>query len=426
MLKAWFAIPFWQRVLGGFVLGGLLGVFAADVAVAMQPLGQLFINAIQMLVVPLIFCAIVSAITSLQAQQNVKRLALKTVGLFLFTAWIASLIGLSVGSLIDMAPAVELSAAEVTEREVPPFYEVLLNVIPTNPFAAMVEGKVLQILLFAALVGIAINQLKDKAEPARAFFKAGADVMFQITRMVLELTPIGVFGLMAWMVGSHGLETLLPLGKFILAIYIACLVHIVVTYGALVKFGAKMSPWQFLKAIMPTQLVAYTTSSSYGTLPSTYRTTTERLGVNKDYASFSLPLGATINMDGCGGIYPAIAAIFIAHLYGIPLGIAEYAIIMVTATIAAVGTAGVPGSAMVMLTVTLTAVGLPIEGIAFIAAVDRIIDMMRTATNVTGDMVVTSVVARSEGMIESDLNMTDTASRSTYELGQPNDSASAS
>lgn len=401
MLKAWFAIPFWQRVLGGFILGALLGVVAADVGVAMQPLGQLFINAIQMLVVPLIFCAIVSAITSLQAQSNVKRLALKTIGLFIFTAWIASIIGLGVGTFIDMTPATQLSAADVTERDIPPVSQVLLNIIPTNPFAAMVEGRVLQILLFAALVGIAINQLKEKAEPARAFFKSGAEVMFQITRMVLELTPIGVFGLMAWMVGSHGLETLMPLGKFILAIYLACIIHIVVTYGMLVRFGAKMSPWAFVKAIFPTQLIAYTTSSSYGTLPSTYRTTTERLGVSKDYASFSLPLGATINMDGCGGIYPAIAAIFIAHLYGIPLGLVEYAVIMVTATIAALGTAGVPGSAMVMLTVTLTAVGLPIEGIAFIAAVDRVIDMMRTATNVTGDMVVTSVVARSENLIES-------------------------
>ena len=400
MLKAWFAIPFWQRVLGGFILGALLGVVAADAAVAMQPLGQLFINAIQMLVVPLIFCAIVSAITSLQAHNNVRRLAFKTIGLFLFTAFIASLIGLGVGTLMDLSPATELTASDVVTREIPAISQVLLDFIPRNPFAAMVEGRVLQILVFAALVGIAINQLGEKAAAARDFFQSGAQIMFQITRMVLELTPIGVFGLMAWVVGSHGLETLLPLGKFIAAIYIACLVHIIFTYGLLVRYGAKMSPWTFLKAIFPTQIVAYSTSSSYGTLPSTYRTTTERLGVSKDYASFSLPLGATINMDGCGGIYPAIAAIFIAQLYGIPLGLAEYAIIMVTATIAAVGTAGVPGSAMVMLTVTLTAVGLPLEGIAFIAAVDRIIDMMRTATNVTGDMVVSSVVARSEGLLE--------------------------
>ncbi|RUO25250.1 dicarboxylate/amino acid:cation symporter [Aliidiomarina minuta] len=400
MIKIWFAIPFWQRVLGGFAAGALLGVVAADTAVQMQPLGQLFIQAIQMLVVPLIFCAIVSAITSLQAHTNVARLATKTIGLFLFTAFLASLIGLGVGTAFDLTPATELTAAEVTERDIPAFSQVLLNFVPSNPFAAMVEGRVLQIIVFAALVGIAINQLKEKAEPARAFFSSGADIMFQITRMVLELTPIGVFGLMAWVVGSYGLETLMPLGKFIVAIYVACLIHIVFVYGALVKFGARMNPWHFLKAIFSTQVVAYTTSSSYGTLPATYKTTTERLGVNKDYASFSLPLGATINMDGCGGIYPAIAAIFIAHLYGIPLGVTEYIIITLTATIAAVGTAGVPGSAMVMLTVTLTAVGLPLEGIAFIAAVDRIIDMMRTATNVTGDMVVSSVVARSEGLID--------------------------
>ncbi|MGX5914511.1 dicarboxylate/amino acid:cation symporter [Aliidiomarina sp. Khilg15.8] len=402
MVKAWFAIPFWQRVLGGFVLGAALGAWLPQTGISMQPLGQLFINAIKMLVAPLIFCAIVSAITSLQAHNNTARLALKTIGLFIFTALLASLIGLSVGTWFDLTPSVQLSAAEVTEREIPVLSDVLLNFIPTNPFAALVEGKVLQIIVFAALVGIAINQIKEKGAPARAFFQSGADIMFQITRLVLELTPIGVFGLMAWVVGSYGLETLLPLGKFILAIYTACLLHMLLVYGSLVKFGARMSPFAFFKAVLATQLVAFSSSSSYGTLPSTYRTVTEKLGVNKDYASFSLPLGATINMDGCGGIYPAIAAIFIAHLYGIPLGVTEYLIITATATVAAIGTAGVPGSAMVMLTVTLTAVGLPLEGIAFIAAVDRVIDMMRTATNVTGDMAVTAAVARSEKMIEQE------------------------
>lgn len=401
MLKAWFAIPFWQRVLGGFVLGALLGVVAADIAVAMQPFGELFIRLIQMLVVPLVFCAIVSAITSLKEHQNIKGLVIKTLALFLLTAVIASLIGLGVGSVMDLMPATELTAAEVAEREIPPVTQVFLNMIPSNPFAAMVEGQILQVIVFAALVGVAINAIGDKGRPAQDIFKSGSEVMFQITRMVLELTPIGVFGLMAWVVGSYGIETLLPLGKFILAIYIACVLHMVVVYGLLVRYGAKMNPWQFAKAIFPTQIVAYTTSSSYGTLPSTYRTATERLGVDKDYASFSLPLGATMNMDGCGGIYPAIAAIFIAHLYGIPLGFTEYVLITMTATIASIGTAGVPGSAMVMLTVTLSAVGLPLEGIAFIAAVDRIIDMMRTTTNITGDMVISSVVARSEGLLNA-------------------------
>ncbi|RUO38752.1 dicarboxylate/amino acid:cation symporter [Aliidiomarina shirensis] len=402
-MKTWFKIPFWQRVLGGFILGALLGLVAADFAITMQPLGQLFIRAIQMLVAPLVLFAIVSSITSMQNHGNLGRLAGKTVGLFLITALIASAIGLGVGTLMDLAPSVELTAGSVTERDIPPVSQVLLSVVPTNPFAALAEGKVLQIIFFAVMLGVAINALKEKAAPAKRFFQGGAEIMYQITRYVLELTPIGVFGLMAWVVGSYGIEMLLPLGKFIAAIYIACVIHILLVYGGLVRFGAKMNPWQFFRAIFPTQLISYSTSSSFGTLPSTLKTTTERLGVNKEYASFSLPLGATINMDGCGGIYPAIAAIFIAHLYGIPLGALEYGIIMVTATMASIGTAGVPGSAMVMLTVTLSAVGLPLEGIAFIAAIDRIIDMMRTATNVTGDMAVSLVVAKSENMVDESI-----------------------
>ncbi|TRW49382.1 dicarboxylate/amino acid:cation symporter [Aliidiomarina halalkaliphila] len=400
MLQAWFRIPFWQRVLGAFILGGLLGVVAADVAIAMQPLGQLFIRAIQMLVAPLILFAIVSSITSMQSHQRLGRLASKTVGLFLLTAFIASAIGLTVATLLDLAPVVELTAGEVRDRDIPPVSQVLLSVIPTNPFAALVEGNVLQIITFSVVLALALNALQEKAAPVRDFFQSGAEVMYQITRYVLELTPIGVFGLMAWVVGTHGLDMLLPLAKFVGAIYLACIIHIVFVYGSLVRFGAKVSPWRFFRAILPTQIIAYSTSSSFGTLPSTLKTTTEKLGVKKEYASFSLPLGATINMDGCGGIYPAIAAIFIAHLYGIPLGFTEYAIIMVTATLASIGTAGVPGSAMVMLTVTLSAVGLPLEGIAFIAAIDRIIDMMRTATNVTGDMTVSLVVAKSEDMVD--------------------------
>jgi len=188
----------------------------------------------------------------------------------------------------------------------------------------------------------------------------------------------------------------LPLAKFILAVFVACLVHMILVYGGLIKFVAGKSPMAFFRAVFPTQLIAFSTSSSYGTLPSTLKTTTEKLGVKKEYASFSLPLGATINMDGCGGIYPAIVAIFVAHLYGIELSAMQYLIIAGTATIASVGTAGVPGSAVVMLSVTLSAVGLPLEGIAFVAAIDRIVDMMRTTTNVTGDMAVSVAVASTE------------------------------
>ncbi len=392
-------LPFWQKVVAGFVLGITFGVLLGENATHLKPLGDLFIAAIKMLVAPLIFCAIVVSMTSLGGEASLKRLSLKTLAMFMLTGTIASLIGLTVGSLIDMGGSLDLATTEVRERNIPGFAQVLLNMIPVNPFASLAEGKVLQIIVFAALVGIAINKVGEKAEPLKRTIEAGAEVMFQLTRMVLKLTPIGVFGLMAWVVGKYGLSTLLPLSKFIAAIYIAALVHMIFVYGGLVKFVAKLSPVQFFRKAMPAQLVAFTTASSFGTLPASTRAT-ETMGVSKKYGSFVLPLGATMNMDGCGGIYPAIAAIFIAQIYGIPLDMADYMLIAVTATIASVGTAGVPGSAMVMLTVTLSAVGLPLEGIAFIAAIDRVIDMMRTATNVTGDMMTAVVVGKSEGQLD--------------------------
>ncbi|MCH1928565.1 dicarboxylate/amino acid:cation symporter [Shewanella sp. A25] len=392
-------IPFWQKVLAGFILGTLAGVLLGESATYLKPLGELFISAIKMLVAPLVFCAIVVSITSLGSQANLKRLSLKTLGLFMLTGTIASLIGLIVGSLIDMGGTMQLATTEVRERNIPGFAQVLLDMIPVNPFASLADGKVLQIIVFAALVGVAINKVGEKAEPLKRTIEAGAEVMFQLTRMVLKLTPIGVFGLMAWVVGEYGLSTLLPLGKFIAAIYIAAIIHIVFVYGGLVKFAAGLSPVQFFRKAMPAQLVAFSTSSSFGTLPASTRAV-ETMGVSKRYSAFVMPLGATMNMDGCGGIYPAIAAIFIAQIYAIPLDTLDYVMIAVTATVASVGTAGVPGSAMVMLTVTLGVIGLPLEGIAFIAAIDRIIDMIRTATNVTGDMMTAVVIGKSENELD--------------------------
>ena len=394
-------IPFWQKVLAGFVLGAMIGVIFGESATVLKPLGDLFIGAIKMLVAPLVFCAIVVSITALGSQVSLKRLSFKTLAMFMFTGTLASLIGLTVGSLIDMGGSMDLVATEVRERHVPGFVQVLLDMIPVNPFASLAEGKVLQIIVFAALIGIAITKVGEKAEPLKRTFEAGAAVMFQLTRMVLQLTPIGVFGLMAWVVGEYGLSTLLPLGKFIAAIYIAAFIHIIFVYGGLIKFVAKLSPLQFFRKAMPAQIVAFTTASSFGTLPASTRCT-ESMGVSKRYASFVLPLGATMNMDGCGGIYPAIAAIFIAQIYGISLDMTDYMLIAVTATVASVGTAGVPGSAMVMLSVTLGVVGLPLEGIAFIAAIDRIIDMIRTSTNVTGDMMTAVVIGKSEGQLDEE------------------------
>lgn len=292
-------IPFWQKVLAGFILGALVGVLLGETATVLKPLGDLFISAIKMLVAPLVFCAIVVSITSLGSQTNLKRLSLKTLGMFMLTGTVASLIGLAVGSLIDMGGTMQLATTEVRERNIPGFAQVLLDMIPVNPFASLADGKVLQIIVFAALVGIAINKVGEKAEPLKRTIEAGAEVMFQLTRMVLKLTPIGVFGLMAWVVGEYGLSTLLPLGKFIAAIYIAALIHMIFVYGGLVKFAAGLSPVQFFRKAMPAQLVAFSTSSSFGTLPASTRAV-ETMGVSKRYSAFVMPLGATMNMDEIG------------------------------------------------------------------------------------------------------------------------------
>ncbi|WP_417361019.1 dicarboxylate/amino acid:cation symporter [Gallaecimonas pentaromativorans] len=399
MFALWNRIPLWQKVLAGFALGVLAGVVLGEKADYLKPLGDAFIRLIKMLVVPLVLFAIISSVTAMGGGDNLKRLGLKTIGLFLLTALIASLLGMAIGSLFNWDFGKQLLPGNFTPKHIPSVSQVFLDFLPANPIKAMTDGNILQLIVFAALVGIAINVVGEKAEPVRKFAVAGSEVMFQITRFVIQLTPIGVFGLMAWVVGAYGLAALLPLAKFVAAIYIACLIHIFVVYGGLVKL-AGFSPLRFFKAVFPAQMVAFTTSSSYGTLPMSTKVVTENLHVSPKYSSFVLPLGATINMDGCGGIYPAISAIFIAHIYGIPLDWTQYVMIALTATLASVGTAGVPGTAMVMLTVTLNAVGLPLEGIAFIAAIDRVLDMMRTATNVTGDMMVALVVGKSEQQVD--------------------------
>lgn len=398
-MKKILQLSLWQQVLLALLLGVVAGVLLGPQAELLKPLGTLFLNAIRMLVVPLVFFALVQGITSLGTEQKFGRLAVKTVGLFLLTAMIASVIGLIVGSLFQFEANPALVQVAVKAREIPPVAQVLTDLIPTNIIAAFAAGSVLQVIVFSVLFAIAMNAAGEKALPMKQLIRSGADIMFELTRLVLKLTPIGVFGLIAWVVGQYGLATLLPLGKFILAIYVACLLHMLLTYGGLVKLFTKMPVWQYFRTIFPVQLVAFSTASSFGTLPVTYKVVTEDLKVSKEYASFVLPLGSTINMDGCGGIYPAIAAIFIANLYGIPLDWLDYLLIAGTATVASLGTAGVPGTALVMLTVTLSVVGLPLEGIAFIAAVDRIVDMMRTTTNVTGDTAVALVVASQEQLL---------------------------
>lgn len=391
-----------KQILFAFVAAIAFGLLFESAALAIKPIGTAYINAIKMVVIPLLFFSIVSSIFNFSDPQKLKRLGLKTVAVFLITAFIASLIGLTIGSAIDWSSGINLTPTVTKEKVIPSVAEVLTGFIPANIIDAMADGKVIPVVVFSVLLGIAVLKTGPSATPFKAFITSGNDVMSSLMKIILATTPIGVFAIMAATVSQFGLDTMLPLAQFILAVYAACLLHMAFTYSSLVSLFGKMNPIAFYKNIFEAQVTAYSTCSSYATLPVTTKVIAENLKVEKGYASFVANIGSSANMDGCGGIYPAIAAIFIAHIYGISLDYTDYAMISFTAVISSIGTAGVPGAALVMLTVTLNAVGLPLEGIALVAAIDRIIDMMRTATNITGDAVTALVVGQSEGLVNND------------------------
>ncbi|MDA8621718.1 dicarboxylate/amino acid:cation symporter [Psychrosphaera sp.] len=399
MLTRFFSLTLSKQIFFAFMASIAFGLLFENAALAIKPIGTAYINAIKMVVIPLLFFSIVSSIFSFSDPTKLKRLGLKTLGVFLATAFIASLIGLTIGSVIDWSAGINLIPTETKEKVIPSIAEVLTGFIPSNIIDSMANGKVIPVVVFSVLLGLAVLKTGEEANPFKQFIVSGNQVMASLMKMILAVTPIGVFAIMASTVSQFGLDTLLPLGQFILAVYVGCLIHMAVTYSSLVAAFGKMNPVTFYKHIFEAQVTAYSTCSSYATLPVTTKVISENLKVEKGYASFVANIGSSANMDGCGGIYPAIAAIFIAHIYGISLDYTDYAMISFTAVISSIGTAGVPGAALVMLTVTLNAVGLPLEGIAFVAAIDRIIDMMRTATNITGDAATALVVGQSEGLV---------------------------
>ncbi len=401
LVSAWLQIPFWQRVAGAFVLGALVGWLMGPAAgIWLQPLGTLYVNLIRMIAVPLVFFAVINAVSALHGQQSVAALGGRTFAWFAITATLAVGVGLLVAWVFNPGVGVSLEPpADFAPREVPTPVEVLLGIVPTNPFAALAEGKILQVIFFAGLLGFALVKLGDRTGGLRKIVGEASDAMIQVTRFVLEMTPLGTFGLIAALVGTYGFEKLLPLGNFVIALYVACALHIVFVYGGLL-LAHGLNPLKFFRGAAAGMQVAFVSSSSFASLPVSLRCTTYNLGVNKDYAAFAVPLGASIKMDGCGAIYPALAAIFAAQYYGIELSYAQYVAILFASVLGSFGTAGVPGTAVVMATVVLTAAGLPLQVLGILLAIDRILDMMRTMTNVTGQMLVPVLVARQTGLLD--------------------------
>jgi Na+/H+-dicarboxylate symporter len=385
----------WQIVIA-FILAVIVGAIFGERAAIVQPLGDLFLRLIKFIIVPLILSTIIVGVTSAGNIKKLGRLGGKTIGYYLFTTLIAITIGLLAGFLFSPGKGLNVSPeGSVKPTETEGVIQTLLNIIPTNPLAALSDGSILQIIFFAIFLGIGIIAVGKKAEPVKNFFDGLAEVMYKITSMVMKLVPIGIFGLLAPVVGNYGMSVLLPLIKVIIAMAVAAIVHVAITYSITVKILGKMSPVKFFKGIFPTGVVAFTTCSSAGTLPVTMKNTEDNLGVSMETSSFVLPLGATINMDGTA-IYQGIAVMFVAQYYGIELSFAQILTVAVVATLASIGAAGVPGAGLVMLTMVLTAINLPLEGIALVAGIDRILDMFRTSVNVVGDASASVVVDRSE------------------------------
>ncbi|MBA5850398.1 dicarboxylate/amino acid:cation symporter [Clostridium sp. cel8] len=395
-------VKFGTRVLLGMILGVGLGVVFGKDAGYIAPVGTIYANLIVMLVVPLVVPTVISSITAIESPGKLKNIGVKTVAWLLGTTAVACVIGIVVAVVMDPGSGIQFAKdASYKARNIPNFSNIILDMVPKNVISEMAEAKIIPVLVFSILIGVAITLEGEKnpeiVKPVKKFFDSFKVIMFRITDMVLELTPYGVLALLASTSAKYGASTLIPLLKVVIAVYIACIIQVVFVHGGLIAFVAKINPIRFFKGIYPAQVVAFTTRSSYGTLPVTIKSLTENIKISDNIASFSAPLGATMGMNGCGGLYPAIAAIFVARIFNIPMSFSTYILLIVVTTIASIGTAGVPGTASIMATVVFTALGLPIEGLGIIFGVDAIMDMARTLTNVTGASVVSVLVANSEG-----------------------------
>ncbi len=388
-------------MLAGIVVGWALQGTPEIATAWLQPLGSLFLRLIKLIIVPLVLASLVTGVCGLGDIRRLGSIGGRTFIYYFLTTGVAVTLGIVLANVLDVGAGYVLTAgtaAEVTVKEAPGIADVLLGMIPTNPIQSLTEGNMLQIIVFAILFGMGILAVGDSARTVELFFRGVADVMYMITAWIMRLAPIGVFGLIAPVIANNGPAVLLPLLKLILIAALASVLHLFGVYGMIVRLVSRISPLDFIRKAFPAMAVAFTTSSSSGTLPASIRVAQDNFGVDKSIASFVLPLGATINMDGTA-IYQGVCSIFIAQVFGIDLTAGQQLMVILTATLASIGTAGVPGAGMIMLMMVLQSTGLPLEGIALVAGVDRILDMIRTCLNVTGDISCAVVINSLEGEI---------------------------
>ena len=430
-MKGWFAIDLWKRVLVGLVVGTLIGLAlryglgperaGEFVTTWFKPVGDAFINLIRMLVVPLIFVTLVSGVLAMGDPKRLGSLGGRALALYMGTTMVAICFGLLMGTLVQPGAGFDTSIASAADIEETrsrlavnapagsvgeQLVRTLLSIIPSNPVDAFARGDVLQIIFFAILLGVGIMMTGEMGKPLEKLFNSGAEAMMKLTLIVMETAPFGVLALMAWVMGDRGLSVLTVLGKMTLAHYTACILHMVFTYGFIVKGVLRLPLIPFFRGVFDAQMVAFSTSSSNATLPMSISCATKNLGIGKPVASSVLPLGATINMDGTA-LYQGLIALFAVQALGIPIDPSMYVTIIIMSTLVSIGTAGVPSVSLLLATTTLSIVGASPDQIVLIIAVlfpfDRILDMMRTVTNITGDLAVSTAVAKWEGDLDEEV-----------------------
>ena len=362
------------------------------------PIGTIFINFIKMMIVPVVTCSLIVGVTSLGGDsKKLGRISAKTICLYLITTAIAIVLGFAVAGIIQPGVGLDIAGKVAPKvKEAPTFMQVLVNMVPTNPIDAMAKGQILPVIVFALLVGIGITQLDEKRSRfLMDLYDAGAEVCYKIIAMVMKFAPIGVFALLLPVVCKNGPKVLLPLLSVILAVAIGCALQCILVYSTLASTMGGVNPVKFFRGMSEAMMLAFTTCSSAAALPVNMKNCQEKLGLSREVTSFVLPLGCTINMDGTA-LYMGVCSLFVANAFGVNLTSSDMIMIVFTGTLASIGTAGVPGAGLIMLAMVLQAVQLPMEGLALVAGIDRVLDMFRTCVNITGDGAVCCVVDKSE------------------------------
>lgn len=396
-LLFWLRLSSWQQIFIALIAGLIAGLVLGNYSDYIKPIGSLFINAIHMIVAPVVFTAIVTALLSLKSESNMARLTLRAVLSYVILMVISASIGCLLSYFIAPGAHFHPPAGEHTYSATGSAFTLssfIENLVPSNPIVPFLQGNVLQLILFALLFGGGVRLAGEAATPVREFFFALNKVVYQITALVIWFAPYGIFALIAWTVGHYGLSVIEPLLVLVGTVYLGCAILLFVVYPLGLLLFAKTNPIKFYKAIFPALAFAFTSSSSAATLPMTMRCAEEKLGMPQHITRFLLPLGTSFNLNGLS-VYLSVATVFGANLFGITLGLSDYLTIVLTITLTAMGAAAVPGSALIVMGAVMSAVGIPLNAIAMIAGVDRLNDMMQTSTNVAGDVFVGLMVSKS-------------------------------